>query len=112
MGINSITGVFPLEATLMHNISAFVIGGALFGLVSSGLLFFAGATTRFRPTIINAAVVTTAIWVLLRFSGTILAASDHHRFHFDRAATVQGFFLAIVLGIILGVLWKTRPREA
>jgi len=103
---NTFTGAFILEAGVLHDLVTFALGGALFGLVTGGILSVAqGFLPRFGLTM-KAVMVSVIIWLALNGAGIILALMRPIRYHFNAAQTLQGLFLAVILGLILGSLWK------
>ncbi len=108
LGADYITGAFRIESTVAHNLAAFTIGGALLGVVTGGLLFLVGGYLPFKGRLIKAVIVSLGLWLLLRLGGTLLSGMDHHRYHQEVSQTVQGFVLAAVMGLFLGLLWKKK----
>ena len=111
LGVDYITGAFRIESTIAHNLAAFTIGGALLGVVAGGLLSLVGGLLPFKSMLIKAVAVSLGLWLLLRLGGALLSGMDHHRYHQEVSQTVQGFILAAVMGIILGLLWKKKLKE-
>jgi hypothetical protein len=111
LGVDYITGVFSVESTLAHNLAAFTIGGALLGVVAGGVLALLGGVLPFKSVLLKAVVVSLGLWLLLRLGGTLLSGMDHHRYHQEVSQTVQGFILAGVMGVFLGLLWKKKQKE-
>ena len=111
LGVDYITGAFRIESGLVHNLAAFTIGGALLGVVAGGLLALVGGFLPFKNTFIKAIAVSLSLWLLLRLGGTLLSGMDHHRYHQEVSQTVQGFVLAAVMGLFLGLLWKKKLKD-
>ncbi len=111
LGVDYITGAFQIESTIAHNLSAFTIGGALLGVVAGGLLALVGRFLPFKGELLKAVVVSLGLWLLLRLGGMLLSGMDHHRYHQEVSQTVQGFILAGVMGLFLGLLWKKKLKE-
>ncbi|MEK6591075.1 MAG: hypothetical protein AABZ11_10400 [Nitrospinota bacterium] len=113
MAVNAITGVFPVEHDLLHNITAFTTGGAIFGIVTGGLLTLIHDRLPFRTFVSNAVLITTFIWLILRIGGFLLSSVNPMRYHAELPATIQGFTLAVLMGGILGIvcqIWqKSEP---
>lgn len=104
--LNTITGAFVLEASVLHNLMTFALGGALFGLVAGGILSVAqGLLPRWGLTP-KAVAVSLLIWFALNGAGILLSVMSPIRYHFDLGQSLQGLFLAVVLGLILGTFWK------
>ena len=111
LGVDYITGAFEIESTIAHNLSAFTIGGALLGVVAGGLLALVGRFLPFKSELLKAVVVSLGLWLLLRLGGMLLSGMDHHRYHQELSQSVQGFILAGVMGLFLGLLWKKKLKE-
>jgi hypothetical protein len=111
LGVDYITGIFPIESSIAHNLASFTIGGALLGVVAGGLLALVGGYLPFKGTLIKAVSVTLGLWLLLRLGGMFLSGMDHHRYHQEVSQTIQGFVLAAVMGIFLGLLWKKKLKD-
>lgn len=111
LGVGYITGAFQIESGLVHNLAAFIIGGALLGVVAGGLLVLIGGFLPFKGMLIKAVVVSLSLWLLLRLGGMLLSGMDHHRYHQEVSQTVQGFVLAAVMGLFLGLLWKKKLKD-
>jgi hypothetical protein len=111
LGVDYITGVFPLESSIAHNLAAFTIGGALLGVVAGGILALLGGVLPFKSELVKAVAVSLGLWLLLRLGGTLLSGMDHHRYHQEVSQSVQGFILAGVMGVFLGLLWKKKQKE-
>lgn len=110
--VNALTGVFPLESTLMHNLAAFMIGGALFGVIAGGFMAILGNVLPVGNLIVKAALVSAVLWLVVRAGGVVLTLINHHRFHIDASQSIQGFCIAIIMGLIMGLLWKKNQKEA
>jgi len=106
MAANSITGIFPLEASFAHNLVSFTFGGAIFGVVAGGLMVAAGPVLPFKRTIPKAVLICASLWIVLRLGGAMLSVMDAHRYHVLAPETLQGFALALILGTLLGITWK------
>ena len=111
--VNHITGVFPFEEHILREMMTFSFGGAIFGMVIGGFLSLIGKRLPFKSSFLNAISVSTAIWLVLRIGGVLLSYSNPERFHPDRDQTIQGFVMAIVLGLILATFWNiVKKRES
>ncbi len=108
--VNSLTGAFAFEFSVVHDLVTFVIGGAVFGLVTGGFLSVAGWRLPFRSIELKAAIVSLAIWVALGSTGFVLTIIKPIRYHFNLGQTLQGLFLSVILGLILGAIWKMGLR--
>jgi hypothetical protein len=104
--VNSISGAFPFEHTLTYNLVIFSIAGAIFGLITAGFLLLIGEKLPFKSLMARAILISTSFWLILRLGGAGLALAGPERYHPDVPQTIQGFFLAMTLGIILSLFWK------
>ncbi|MBE7415161.1 MAG: hypothetical protein HS130_08005 [Deltaproteobacteria bacterium] len=107
---NFVSGVFPFEGSFAQNFITFSFGGAVFGVVTGGLLAVVGRFLPFRKTVFRAVFISAALWVVLRLAGDFLSMMEPERYHLVKPETVQGFFLALALGAILGLLLKKDER--
>ncbi|WKZ33418.1 MAG: hypothetical protein QY316_03150 [Thermodesulfobacteriota bacterium] len=107
---NFLSGVFPFEGSFAQNFITFSFGGAVFGVVTGGLLAVVGRFLPFRKTVFRAVFISAALWVVLRLAGDFLSMMEPERYHLVKPETVQGFFLALALGAILGLLLKKNER--
>jgi len=114
LGVNALGGVFELETAGMHDWATFTLGGALFGLVVSGLHALAcrafgltGAMLGVRGTV----VVSTSFWILLRLGGALLSTMEPERYHVVGPQVAQGVVLAVLLGVVLGLLQRHASSE-
>lgn len=104
MGVNAVSGVFPFEGTLTHNIVTFSVAGAVFGVVVSALTLTVGRLLPFRGQVARAVFISAAIWIVLRAGGMVLSAMEPERYHLLTPEFFQGLLLAAVLGLFLGVV--------
>lgn len=111
MVVNAFTGAFPFENSLSHNLVTFAIGGAIFGIVVSGFLGLLEGWLPFNFQL-KAVFISTSLWIILFMGGYGLAVVRPERYVFDVGQGVQGFFLAIFFGLLLGILWRIRQKEA
>lgn len=111
LAVNSFTGIFPLETGLLGALASFTIGGAVFGVVSAGFLFVSARMIPFRSVVFKAIAVSTSIWIVLRIGGAALSGMEPGRYHFNMPEALQGLFLAVLLGAVLGVVWKSGLKE-
>ncbi|MBI5493117.1 MAG: hypothetical protein HY893_09305 [Deltaproteobacteria bacterium] len=107
LAVNSFTGVFPLEAGFLSALASFTIGGAVFGVASAGFLFAAARLIPFRSVVFKAIAVSTSIWIVLRAGGAVLSGMEPGRYHFNAPEALQGLLLAVLLGAVLGLFWKS-----
>jgi len=108
--LNQVTGAFPFENSLLHNLIAFSVGGALYGVLSGVIMSLLSGKLSFSDRVL-AVAVSVSIWTLLRTIGAMLAGLDPLRFHSDTSQTVQGLVFSILLGLILGSIWKSEKKE-
>jgi hypothetical protein len=106
MAVNTVTGVFVSEKALLINILAFSTGGAVYGVVAGGLLAATHKILPFKSLLLKAVVVSVGLWLVLRIGGAVLSGASPWRYHQELMATLQGFFLSLVMGTLLGILWK------
>jgi len=104
--VNTFTGAFTLEAGVVHDLVTFTIGGALFGLVTGGFLSVAESFMPKWGLTLKAVAVSVVIWLALDGTGFVLSILKPIRYHFEIEQSLQGLFLAVMLGLILGTLWK------
>jgi len=110
IALNHITGAFNFESSLRHNLAAFAIGGALFGILSGGIVSLVSGYLPFGK-VANAVIVSVVVWTLLRTVGAGLAGLDPFRFHSDISQTYQGLGFSILLGVVLGFALKSGGRK-
>lgn len=112
MLVNSVTGAFEFEFNTVHDLVTFVTGGAVFGLVTGGLFAVLAGVLPWRSMVTKAVLVSTSIWTALAVTGYILTIIKPIRYHFDLGQSIQGLCLSVVLGAILGTLWKMALRAS
>lgn len=104
--VNLATKVFPLEDSIIYNMSIAGIGGAVFGVVVGAIFSVSKSYVPLKGIVPKAAFVSTAIWLVLRTGGYFLSQADPVRYHQVMSHTIQGFFLSILMGCMLGIAWK------
>ena len=112
MAVNVVSGAFAFENSLMHNLISFAIGGAVFGIVVNGFLGLLQRLLPFKSILLNAILLSIVFWLMLRIGGAMLSSVEPDRYHIITAQSIQGFVLAIIMGFILGTLWKVNRKEA
>lgn len=112
MFVNAISGAFQFESSVLQNLINFAAGGAVFGIVVSGFLSLLQQWLPFRNIFLKAILVSTVLWVILRLGGVALSMIESERYHAVNSQTVQGLALAIIMGGLLGLLWKIKSKEA
>lgn len=105
MALNQITGAFPFESSLLHNLATFAVGGAIFGLVIAGFMAVARDQLPFNTSISKAIMISTGFWLILRIGGQLLSVANPDRFHPDWGQSLQGLIVAVIFGTVLGILW-------
>ncbi|MBI5048412.1 MAG: hypothetical protein HZB54_05660 [Deltaproteobacteria bacterium] len=109
--INAISGAFQFESSVLQNLINFAAGGAIFGIVVSGFLTILQRWLPFKNIVANAVLLSTILWLLLRIGGMLLSSIEPERYHLITAQSIQGFIMAIVMGCILGILWKVNKKK-
>ena len=106
MAVNRATGIFQFEASFTRDLAAFSFGGMVFGAVCGGLLSVAWDYIPFKGALAKAVFTSTSLWIVLRLGGAALSTMDPSRYHVITAQTLQGLVLAVVLGVVMGLMWK------
>ena len=106
MLLNILTGVFALEETFWFNVIAFAAGGSVVGFVAGRFTALLERKLPFDGTLLKGIAVSTGLWIVLRLGGYMLSLNDPERYHADLGQTVQGFVFAVMVGAMLGSLWK------
>ena len=104
--INLVTNLFPLEDSILYNMLIAAIGGAVFGVVVGALFSVTRRYVPLKGIVPKAAFVSTAVWLVLRTGGYFLSQVNPVRYHQVMSYTIQGFFLSMLMGCILGIAWK------
>ena len=112
MAVNVATGAFEFENTLLHNLIVFAAGGAIFGIVVSGFLSLLKERLPFKNIFLKATLLSSVLWIMLKVGGSLLSSVEPERYHPITAQSIQGFVLAIIMGGLLGFLWKIKSKEA
>ena len=103
---NGISGAFPFEGTVLHNIITFTLGGAVFGLVVGGSLVLLCEYLPFKNIFSKTTFLSTSIWLMFFIGGAIIAEIDPTRYYLTSGLAIQGVVLAIFQGLILGFIWE------
>ena len=111
MAVNNLTGISPFEMGFVHNLVTFSVAGAVFGVVAGGFLSLFEGMLPFRRVFLKAPIVSVSIWLVLRGTGVALSGMRPLRYHISNPESLQGLALAVVLGLILGALWKREDPE-
>ncbi|MBI5588557.1 MAG: hypothetical protein HY889_09370 [Deltaproteobacteria bacterium] len=106
MGLNALSGAFEFEGSFIHDFITFSIGGAIFGVIVAGFLSLVGERLPFKRHFPKAVLLSTSLWLLLRFGGVLLSAMEPERYHIVTPQTIQGFVLSLILGGLIGIAWK------
>ena len=112
IAINAVSGVFPFEESLLYNMISFAVGGAVFGIVISGFLGLLQRWLPFKSVVLNAILLSVALWLILRIGGAMLSSVEPERYHLITIQSIQGFVLSVIMGCILGILWKVNAKRA
>lgn len=105
----SVSGVTAYEGTIGHNIVSFTFAGAVLGVVVGGLLEILKGVLPMRGMVSKAVFLSVAVWVLLKAAGTMLSVMEPDRYHVINAESFQGLGMAVLLGVILGIVKKRQP---
>ncbi|MBI5563188.1 MAG: hypothetical protein HY894_10125 [Deltaproteobacteria bacterium] len=108
---NSVTGAFVFEGGFIHDLAAFTVAGGVNGFVAGGLLSLAGARLPFKSNALKAALTSTALWLVLRAGAMMLSNIDPERYHAVNGQSIQGFFLAILLGLVIAAVRKATDAK-
>ena len=108
MLINYFSGAFPFEAGLLHNMVSFGTGGAVFGIIVSGLMNLAFMRLPFKKPLSKLMFLSVSVWFLMWFSVSSLSLVVPERYHMEIAQSLQGLLLSLMLGGLLGVLWNKK----
>ncbi|MEE8574247.1 MAG: hypothetical protein V3T30_02445 [Thermodesulfobacteriota bacterium] len=106
MGINALTGAVHFESTVFHNLSSFTIGGAIFGIVVGAFFAVTKKVIPLKSILLKAVLLSVGIWVIIRVGALVF------RHHANPTEALQGFMLAILMGLFLGILWKRDAARA
>ena len=104
--ISSFTQLFAFDFSIFNNIPVFITGGAGFGLLLGIFLEVSKDKLPFRGIIPNSVTLSVSIWILFFGGGLLLHLLTPNRYHLEGHQPLQGFFLSIFLGLILGIFWK------
>ena len=110
MVIHAVTGISPVEQSILYNMFPFTIGGAIFGILSGGILALIHDRLPFKTSFGKAVLLTTWIWLILHVGGFLLSLIDSGRYHYSSREAVHGLILFVLLGGILGAVWQVRNR--
>lgn len=111
IAVNYTTGAFAFEFTIIQNLFVASVAGGLLGALSGLFLSTIGRKLPFKSVIMQAVFISTSIWLTLRITGFAMTYVDHHRYHPVMSQSIQGLLLSVVLGCILGVLWRRQNRN-
>ena len=110
MVVNSISGAFPFEHSFFFNVVIFSISGAIFGVIVSEFLVLIGERLPFKRILPKAIMVSTSFWLLLRSGGIVLSIMMPDRYHPEIPQAIQGFFLSVILGVLVSLLWDKETK--
>ncbi len=111
IAVNYATGAFAFEFTTIQNLFVASVAGGLLGALSGLFLSTIGNKLPFKSVVVQAIVISTSIWLILRITGFAMSSVDHARYHPVTSQNMQGLFLSVILGCILGVLWRRQSRN-
>lgn len=106
MALGKITGVAAFENGFALNVIAFAVGGGLFGVIVGGFMTLLEERLPFGGAPLRGFLISTSFWLILRLGGQLHSINNPRRYHSDINQTVAGFLFAVVLGLVLGFLWK------
>ncbi|GMT42276.1 MAG: hypothetical protein IEMM0002_0687 [bacterium] len=111
MAFSKFASVFIFENGLLPNLISFAVGGALFGIVTSGFMIVLGSHLPFKNLPAKGALLSTSLWLILRLGGQLHSINNPDRFHADAGQTVMGFLFAVILGMAIGFMWKADVKR-
>lgn len=111
IAMNQISGAFPFEMNAMLLLVTFAVGGAVFGVVVGGLMTITNDLFLTDKPVLKAVVFSVGFWLTLRIGAIMLTVQDPHRFHPVVEQSVQGLALALLLGVVLGCMWKMKSLD-
>ena len=111
IALNELTAVFVLESSLAFNMVTFAVGGGMFGMVAGGFTALLEKRLPFNGILLKGILVSTGLWLFLRLVGYMLSLNDAGRYQADSGQSVQGLAFAIMLGAMLGSLWKMKKSN-
>ena len=106
LAVNYVTGIGPIERSILIEIATFSIGGAIFGMLMGILLTLSYNRLPFKSLLPKAILVSTLVWLIFNVGTGIGSIVNPERYHPELLQTIQGFFMAVLLGGILGTLWN------
>ena len=89
----------------------FAVGGGVFGVVAGGFTALLEKRLPFNGILLKGILVSTGLWLFLRLVGYMLSLNDAGRYQTDSGQSVQGLAFAIMLGAMLGSLWKMKKSN-
>ncbi len=111
LAVNYVTGIGPFERSLLIEITSFSIGGAIFGMLLGILLTLSYDWLPFKSLMPKAILVSTLVWLMFNVATGIGSIVNPERYHPELLQTIQGFFMAVLLGSILGALWNFGSKK-
>ncbi len=109
--LNQVTGAFPFEMNLTSLFGTFAVGGAIFGVIAGCLMSVTDNLFLAERPVSRAVIISVGFWLSLRFGAALLTMHDSHRYHPVYEQSIQGLLLSVILGLILGLLWKMKVAE-
>ncbi|VAX21662.1 hypothetical protein MNBD_NITROSPINAE01-1291 [hydrothermal vent metagenome] len=108
---NQVTGAFAFEMSITSLLGTFAVGGAIFGVIAGCFMSVTDNLFLKERPVSRAVIISVGFWLALRFGAASLTMHDSHRYHPVYEQSLQGLVLAVILGLILGLLWKTKVSE-
>lgn len=100
--VNALTGVFTPEAGFIYDLGSFGLAGVINAFVAGGLLSLFMAHLPGRSVMLKAVTVSVIVWLVLRAGAMMLSHIDPERYHVATWESLQGFALAVLLGVLIG----------
>ncbi len=106
LGVSAYLKFFAFDFTILHDIPIFMAGGAGMGLIVGAFMEVLGERLPFEGAVAKGIVLSVAIWLVFFIPGVFLHLIKPDRYTVEIPLHIQGLFLAMVLGMIIGGLWK------
>ena len=111
MIVNRFTSVFIWEEGFHEDLLTFSMAGAFFGVVVTILFSLFLQRLPFKSYLLKAVMVSTGVWFIIWGGAIILHFIKPERYHPNLLQSVQGFFLAIILGLIIGWFYQHKKDK-
>lgn len=109
--LNQVTGAFAFEMNITSLLGTFAVGGAIFGIIAGCLMSVADNLFLSGRPVLKALTISVGFWLVLRSGAALLTTYDPYRYHSVFGQTLQGLVLSVLLGLVLGLLWKTKALD-